>query len=206
MEDKADMEPECHICGETITRSNSKLRLKPDFCTHYMCDDCIEDLILTDPDEEQHVYPCPFCDKTTTIENRPANSYNDHNGKTKTDNFEGFTVSEVNIDDTFPEQSTDQLKGKIDLNKATKPCSDGCIFCNEANNISKKSQNNSSPIVRIETFHTNPAYTALNNCGVPNSEVLASRASCVNGHQYTELKQCLLCENSPSLMSDNHVG
>ena len=197
-----DTKPKCHICGETITTANSKLQLKPESCTHFMCDDCIDDLILTDPDDEQPIYPCPFCEKRTTNERGATDSKHDHNGTTVTDNLEDTSVSKVihGARNSEP-QGKGSEHAETGKYKETKLCSDGCIFCHGDNVNPMKYQNDSSSKSEVQTVHTHPEYIVLNKCEA--SIVLTLRASCANGHQHTQMKQCFLCEKKPSPMSDN---
>ena len=87
-----DTSPECHICGESIDVAKSKLQLKPESCSHFMCDGCIEDLILTDPnDEENPNYPCPFCAISETCGTAEPSEVNNDTIKYATSNLVRLT-------------------------------------------------------------------------------------------------------------------
>ena len=183
-----DTSAECHICGESIDVVKSKLQLKPESCCHLMCDGCIDDLILTDPTEEENPsYPCPFCAKFETCGAEPTEEKNDTAGYESNDVTNGLTLiltDKVNIDGSETEVDSDKQGIKL--------CSDQCIFCKEAGNTRSQEQQHD----------THPAYVTLNNQKVSNLQLSASGDFCENGHFKPEVKQCLLCQNEPSLVSD----
>ena len=191
-----DTSPECHICGESIDVAKSKLQLKPESCSHFMCDGCIEDLILTDPnDEENPNYPCPFCAISETCGTAEPSEVNndtikyDRNGCTN--GLALIVADKVNVNGSETEVKSDKTGIKL--------CSDQCIFCQEASNThSEEQQHDSSQ----DSVHTHPAYAALNNQNVSNLQLSASGDFCGNGHFKAHVKQCLLCQNEPSLVSD----
>ena len=191
-----DTSPECHICGESIDVAKSKLQLKPESCSHFMCDGCIDDLILTDPnDEENPNYPCPFCAKSATCETAELTEVkNDTTQYDRNGGTYGFALTvadKVNVNGSETEVKSDKTGIKL--------CSDQCIFCQEASNThSEEQQHDSSQ----DSVHTHPAYAAINNQNVSNLQLSASGDFCGNGHFKAHVKQCLLCQNEPSLVSD----
>ena len=191
-----DTSPECHICSESIDVAKSKLQLKPESCSHFMCDGCIEDLILTDPnDEENPNYPCPFCAKSETCGTaEPTEVRNDTAGSDSNGGISDLTLivaDKVNINGSETEVNSDK--------KGVKLCSDQCIFCQEVSSTQSGEQQHDSS---EDSIHTHPAYAALNNQKVSNLQLSASGDFCGNGHFKAHVKQCLLCQNEPSLVMD----
>ena len=72
-------------------------------------------------------------------------------------------------------------------------------LCQEASNTHSEEQQHDSS---LDSIHTHPAYAALNNQKVSNLQLSASGDFCGNGHFVPHVKQCLLCQNEPSLVSD----
>ena len=137
----ADTSRECHICGESIDMAKPKLQPKPESCCHFMCDGCIEDLILTDPtDDENPTYPCPFCATSETGgEGEPTEVKNDttrHNSNRDINGSVLILADKVNIDGSETEVKSDK--------KGTKLCSDQCIFCKEADKPQSEEQQQDS--------------------------------------------------------------
>ena len=192
----ADTSRGCHICCESIDVAKSKLQLKPESCCHFMCDGCIEDLILTDPtDDENPTYPCPFCAVTETRgKGEPTEIKNDTTEYDSNGGINGSALilaDKVNIDDSETEVNRDK--------KGTKQCSDQCIFCKEAGKLQSEEQQHDSS---QDSIHTHPAYAELNNPEVSNLELSASGDFCENGRFKVRVKECLLCQNEQSLVSN----
>ena len=100
-------------------------------------------------------------------------------------------ADKVNVNGSETEVKSDKTGIKL--------CSDQCIFCQEASNTDSEEQQHDSS---QDSVHTHPAYAALNNQNVSNLQLSASGDFCGNGHFKAHVKQCLLCQNEPSLVSD----
>ncbi len=63
--DKEEDEHKCSICEESINKDKWKKSQGQQSCSHVICKQCEEELILRDPETQEPHHPCPLCAETT---------------------------------------------------------------------------------------------------------------------------------------------